>query len=306
MYLDASDGWRLSVLAREPAGAPCGVVVLSHAMMANRKSLDRPSGRGLVSVLVQSGLATLALDARGHGRSGPRPDEGGNWSYDDLILRDLPAAIELAHGRYPGLPLAFLGHSLTAHGVLALLGQRPELSRQIDALVSMSANVWLPELEPDRNRQRKKWLALLGFGLASLPFGYFPARRLRMGSEDVSRSFVEMFQVLRRKGRWCSRDGAVDYVAGLDRVSVPVLAIVGRGDRLLCHPVCSERFHRRLTGCRVWHWTAGRESGLAFDPDHMQVATDERSTPLWQAIAGWIHDRFAARGEPLAPGFMMS
>jgi predicted alpha/beta hydrolase len=305
LFTEASDGWRLSLLAREPRpGPPQGVVVLSHAMMANRRSLDRPSGRGLASVLVEAGFATLALDARGHGRSGPSPAEGGDWTYDDVVMRDLPAALELARSRYPELPLAWLGHSLTAHGALALLGQRPELGSQLDALVSVSANVWLPELEPDCLRLVQKWLALAGFGLATWPLGYFPARRLGLGSEDVSRSFVGMFQVLRRSGRWCSRDGGIDYMAGLERVELPVLAVVGRGDRLLCHPDCSARFHRRLRRCRVWHWTAGRQTGLEFDPDHMQVLTDERSAPLWRAIASWLKERFAERGRPLEPGFL--
>src|SRR5439155_24409513 len=132
----------------------------------------------------------------------------------------------------------------------------------------------------------QKWLALLGFGLGTWPLGYFPARRLGMGSEDVSRGFVAAFQDLRRTGRWRSADGRIDYAAGLARAQAPVLAVAGRGDRLFCHPACSVLFHRRLSRCRIWHWIVGRASGLEYDPGHMQLVTDPRSAPLWHAIAG--------------------
>src|SRR5439155_4099847 len=99
--------------------------------MANRRSLDRPAGRGLASTLTEAGFVTYALDVRGHGRSGPHPAEGADWTYDDVVFKDLPAAIWFVRSREAGLPLAVVGHSLTAHGVLALLGQRPELSAEI-------------------------------------------------------------------------------------------------------------------------------------------------------------------------------
>jgi predicted alpha/beta hydrolase len=305
LEVTAEDGWRLSLERREPAGEARGAVLVSHAMMANRRSLDRPAGQGLCSVLLEAGYVTYALDVRGHGQSGPRPAEGADWTYDDVVLRDLPAALRLLREREGPLPLGVVGHSLTGHGMLALLGHRPELNAEVAAVVSMASNVWAPELDPSAARRLEKWLTLAGFGLATWPLGYFPARRLGLGSEDVSRGFVGNFQVLRRTGRWCSVDGRIDYLAGLDRVEVPVLAVVGRADRLLCHPECSARFHRRLTRSRVWHWTVGRGShGLDYDPDHMRLVTDRRSAPLWREIAGWLTERFASRGERLEPGFV--
>ena len=304
LTFESSDGWKLSVLCREPPGPAQGVVLLSHAMMANRRSLDRPAGRGLASTLGLRGLITYALDVRGHGRSGPRPAEGGNWSYDDIVFRDLPAAIEFVRSRHPGLPLGVLGHSLTAHGMLALLGQREDINGWIDALVSVSSNVWMPQIEPSRVRQVKKNLVLAGFGALTWPIGYYPAKRLGSGSEDVSKRFVDMFQALRRTGKWRSADGKIDYIAGLGRVRVPVLAVVGRGDTLLCHPECSLRYHRLLTGAQVWHWTVGRETGLNFDPDHMQVVTDERASAVWRGIGRWLEERFKNRTRPVEPGFV--
>jgi pimeloyl-ACP methyl ester carboxylesterase len=196
-----------------------------------------------------------------------------------------------------------LGHSLTAHGMLAMLGQHPEVNDRIDALVSVSSNVWIPDIEPSRARQIRKWMVLAAFGAVTWPIGYFPAKRLGAGSEDVSRSFVETFQSLRKSAKWRSTDGKTDYIAALDRVRVPVLAVVGRGDTLLCHPDCSARYHRLLTDARVWHWTVGKSTGLNFDPDHMQVLTDERASGVWRGIGRWLEERFKKRGERLDPGF---
>jgi predicted alpha/beta hydrolase len=301
----AADGWPLSIEHRRAVGPERGVVLLGHAMMANRRSLDRPRGRGLASTLRAAGLATYALDVRGHGKSGPGAGEGGDWSYDDVVLQDLPAAIGFVRERHPAAPLAVLGHSLVGHATLALLGQRPELCSAVDAVVSVAANVWIPQDEPSGAYRLGKWLFLAGMGLAAWPLGRFPARALGIGSDDEAPSYVEQFQVLRSSGRWLSLDGWTDYLEGLHRVRVPVLAVVGRGDRLLCRPECSRRFHRHLTGARVWHWTAGRGAhGLLYDPDHMQIVTDARSAPVWEEVAGWLIERFERRGEPLEPGFV--
>src|SRR5690349_3080658 len=87
-----ADGWVLhgEVVVGAP---PVAVAVVSHAMMVDRRTLDRPRGRGLVSSLAAGGIACVVADLRGHGNSGPRAGEGGDWSYDDLVELDVPTLV---------------------------------------------------------------------------------------------------------------------------------------------------------------------------------------------------------------------
>ena len=50
------DGWSLAVSELPARGRARGVVVAGHAMMANRRTLDRPHGQGLASTLAAAGV----------------------------------------------------------------------------------------------------------------------------------------------------------------------------------------------------------------------------------------------------------
>ncbi len=58
------DGW---ILRGQRMPGPGPVVVCGHAMMVDRRTLDRPRGAGLASALAEAGLDVVMMDARGHG-----------------------------------------------------------------------------------------------------------------------------------------------------------------------------------------------------------------------------------------------
>jgi predicted alpha/beta hydrolase len=287
--LSAEDGHPLSAYRIEPGGSPKAVLILGHAMMANARSLDRPAGKGLASYLAGRGYLCYCLDVRGHGGSGRSTSDGNDWSYDDIMFKDLPGAAETIRALHPDKKLAVLGHSLLAHGCLGMLGRYPEFP--IDAVVSIAGNIWLPQLDRNCARRAEKTFQLaLMFGLSEL-WGRFPARMIRMGPEDVARAYTRQFWEWWRKDRWTTADGTWDYLGGLARVTRPVLAICSAGDRLMCHPECSDAFTSHLTKAKLCHRIVGRkETGLAYDPDHMQLVVDPRSIPVWAMIADWLDE----------------
>jgi predicted alpha/beta hydrolase len=282
------DGVTLAVEHFPPPGDAHGACWLGHAFLANRRSLDR-SGGGLASAIAAAGLHAYAVDLRGHGLSQP---DGAPlpWTYADLIRHDLPAVTRFVRERHPDLRVGAVGHSLTGHAALAWLGTTGE--RPLDAVVTIGANIWLRRLEPSRVRWAKK-RAVLGFlrGI-SLVAGKVPAKAVGFGSEDAPATFMREFLRWSRTDSWSSPEG-VDYLASLARVRAPVLAVMGTGDKLLCHPVCGEAFHRRLTAAPLDLHVAGR-GDLGFDPGHMEMVTDKRSKPLWTRIAAWLADRLGA------------
>jgi predicted alpha/beta hydrolase len=273
------DGWRLQVEVRTPPD-PRAVAVVSHAMFVDRRTLDRPRGRGLVSQLVERGIAVLSFDLRGHGQSAPRAGEGGSWHYDDLVEGDVPAVVAHARAQFPSLPLACVGHSLFGHVVLAHLTRH---ATRIDKLVLLAGNYVHPEW-PLRGFADKGATILLMCGITRA-LGYFPTRRMGLGSDDEAAPFVYDFLRNLSLRDWRSRDG-FSYAAARSTVKTPILSIAGAGDRLLAPagqvlsliaPCPNARFH-----------LAGRATGLAFDPGHMALAIDERCRPVWDQVADFI------------------
>ena len=190
-------------------------------MMVDRRTLDRPRGRGLVSTLAARGIACVVADLRGHGKSGPRAGEGGDWAYDDLVEHDVPTLVAFARARFPSLPLACVGHSLFGHVALAHLSRHPHAA--IDALVLLAVNAPNPawSLRSIHGLRRRAGIELMG--LLSRAFGRLPARRLRYGTDDEAAGYVRDFLRNGRARRWRARDG-FDYWDALPRIDRPVLA----------------------------------------------------------------------------------
>jgi predicted alpha/beta hydrolase len=277
-----ADGWRLR--GELVVGAPpVAVAVVGHAMMVDRRTLDKPRGSGFVSQLAARGIACVVADLRGHGRSGPHADEGGEWGYDDLIELDAPALIGWARARFAGLPLSCVGHSLFAHVSLGHVLRHP--TAPVDGLVLLACSVPNPDWarRPLDHLAKRSLIELMG-ATARLA-GRLPARRLKLGSDDEAAGYVRDFVRNARAGRWQARDG-FDYFQALSSLRQPLLAMVGAGDRLLSPPADARGFV--ATVAHAEFRVVGRRSGLSFDPGHMPLVLDERARPAWNEVADFI------------------
>lgn len=277
------DGWTLGVTLHPAEGDRRGTILMLHAMMADARSLDRPSGRGLASVLARSGWEIWRADLRGRGGSGPKPREGGRWSYDDLVRRDIPALAEAAARAGSG-PLVIVGHSLGGHAAAAAVAE----GLSIDRMVLLATNIWMPHCEPSLRRRVKKSLMMAAFEASSIPLDRFPSRRVGLGSADESRQYVHDLCRFWWKDKWSSCDG-VDWSSALGRYSGRVLSISGRGDEILGHPESIRVWNKMFKPDRLTYWIAGEgKFGLSYDPNHLEIACDERSRSLWGQIAVWL------------------
>ena len=276
----AVDGWSLAVQSYAPPGAPVVVVVAGHAMMCDQRTLDRPRGAGLASVLAAAGLQVYGFDVRGHGQSGPRPAEGGRYSYEDIVEGDVPAMVGWARGRHPDLPLAVVGHSLVGHASLLWLGQNPEAP--VDAVLGFAPNLWTRSLEPGAAEWARKRATTEVWAAVTRAFGYFPARRLGQGTDDEALDYVlDFVRYARSPGIFRRGDGA-DYLAGLAQVRPPVLAFVGSRDDHFCRPESCRRFLEPIP----------RHTLRVVDgADHMSLVVSERFREVWETGARWLVER---------------
>ncbi|HEX2162311.1 MAG TPA: alpha/beta fold hydrolase [Thermoanaerobaculia bacterium] len=303
-----ADGWTIH-LHRHPPGGDASqtdprrpVLLLSPGMMLSGRSLDRPRRRGMASWLAARGHAVYLVDLRGHGASRPAAAEGGDWTYDEIVAFDVPAAVEAAAALHPGRPLVWIGHSLSAHAGAAAFGQRPDLP--LAAAVLISPVVWIRRHEPSVAVWAAKRLTLAAWWGLTRAVGYTPARRLRIGSDDEAPGYVRQFVEWAKADAWMSRPeppgppapwrGRVDYLAGLARVRFPVLVVNARGDRWIARTPCVRRFAAAFVAAPVEFLELGRrELGTRREPGHMTLVKDPVAEAAWRAIAEWI-DRLPA------------
>jgi predicted alpha/beta hydrolase len=282
--IHAPDGWLLDVLDLEPRGPARGLVIAGHAMMVDRKTYrpGRPDRPGLAHTLVDAGFRVLLPDLRGHGRSGPTPREGGDWSYDQLVA-DTGVYVDLARTLAPRLPIALLGHSLFAHTSLAWLGQHP--AAPVAAHVALAMDVWMRACEPSRTRWLAKRATMSAAAAIATLAGYLPSGRIGLGSMDESAGYWADITRGVRDGVWIARDGT-DYHAGLAAIRCPCLHVVSAGDRLLAHPDAALRLTAALP--RRTTWQLGTDAAFTdLRPDHMGLLTGA-SEALWRALARWL------------------
>ncbi|MDQ7028855.1 MAG: alpha/beta fold hydrolase [Ardenticatenia bacterium] len=283
MTVPTADGWRLRAEAVVPPHCEAALVV-GHAMMTNRQRMDWPPGRGLVSTLAQHGFAVLNADLRGHGESTPHASRRVDWSYDELVFQDTPALITFARERWPGVPLALVGHSLFGHVAAAHVAMCPDTP--VQALVGLAANVWLRHLEPDRRRWWRKRLYAEVVACIVALFGYAPVRLLRQGTDDEAATYFRQLVGWIRSGWWTTLDGR-DYLAALRSARIPALNVVGARDTFLCAPENAARMWAYWGG-PFEQWVIDHIWGLRYVPGHMGIAMNPACRSVWHRVAAWL------------------
>ena len=144
----ASDGTRLALSRWDvEGGEPWAVIVGIHGMndYANTFHLAAPWWAA-------RGVATLAYDQRGFGRSPQR----GIWAPDALRIDDLRTVVGLARREYPGVPVAVVGESLG--GAVAIEAFASDHPPDADRLILAAPAVWGWTSQPLLNRSLL-WLA---------------------------------------------------------------------------------------------------------------------------------------------------
>lgn len=266
LELRTKDGTSLACTLHEPEGKAFGQLILAHAMFARQSAFVRPGG--LAERFRARGWRVLTFDFRGHGQSGTAAAKGGTWAYDDLVREDLPAVVEALRARRKRGPVVVLGHSLGGHVALAAQGAG---RLRADAIVTVACNLWLREVATSRALRLVEAASLSLFQRVAMRRGYFPARALRLGSDDEALPYVRDLCRFSKEG-WRSADGRDDYFANLPRVDVPVYAIASTGDHLNARPERVRAFHASCGGTTELD-VVRRSDDRGPPPDHGGLVT---------------------------------
>ena len=100
-----------------PVDAPSAVVVIAHGASEHALRYERFAGE-----LNAAGIAVVAIDHRGHGRTGASPGAGlVGPGGGPVLIEDLHEVRLQAETRFPNVPLIVFGHSLGSLITLAYL-----------------------------------------------------------------------------------------------------------------------------------------------------------------------------------------
>ena len=281
------DGAVLGLQTWSPAqGEPWAVIIGVHGFddYSNAFHLAAP-------VWAEHGIATVAYDQRGFGRSPQR----GVWAGEALMTEDLRTLTLLARQRYPHALIAVVGESMGgAVAIAAFASDRPPAA---DRLVLVSPAVWGWSRQPPAY-SAALWLTAHIDGPAVISPPSFMYRHIR--ASDNTPELIRM-------GRdplmiWGARTDTLYGLVGLMQTAwrdvaapkIPTLLLAGAHDQII-PPAATRAAARRLrpdqrTGfyARGWHL----------------LLVDRQAPVVWADIEGFLRDPAAPlpSGAPPIPG----
>ncbi len=272
--LTAARGLRLSGREWEPATPPGAVIALVHGFGEHMGRWEY-AARWFAS----RGIAVVAADLRGHGRSEGRRGHALNLGY---LLDDVSLLVAEARRAHPDTPLFLYGHSLGA-----LLAANYVL-RSAPALTGVILSA-LPLETPLREQRIKvaaaRWLGPLLPGL-SIDSGLDHATLSRDPAVVDACISDPLAHTTATLGLARAALQAVEYA--LEHASEwrpPVLVMHGTGDRLALAAGSEEFAHRIHGDCTLKLWD-GLYHELHNEPEKQEVL---------EFVAEWIERRSELR-----------
>jgi len=285
LTLTARDGVPLALYHAPPATPrPAPPLLLVHGTFSNRTFFLGDRERGMGWYLASRGWDVWVAELRGHGRSGAAA-HGRNWLFEDWIRADAPALVDAVREATGHDRLIWVGHS--AGGVIgyAFAGMPDPGAAAVAGLVAVSAPA-PTGLGP------VAWpMAAAGVLLTKLA-GRFPARALGIGPEDEHPGIFTQWMRWNLRGAWHGQHGT-DYYGHAARVTVPVLALAGAGDRWVAPPRLCEDLLRTTASRAPRYVVCGRGTGFSENFNHHRVvASSAVRNEIWPLIADWLATTF--------------
>jgi len=274
--------WRCGRPPTEQSTQPA--VVLIHGNYTNRRFWLSLSGRGLAAALCDAGFDVWIGETRGHGESDggpghPHPNYQ-RWQIEDVVRHDL-AAIADAVRSGNSQPQHWIGHSFGGVYTLAALSLGTLERKRVASLIMAGSQVHEGQL----------WLTnrILNMGVRGTTrlLRRFPAKALRLGSEDEPPGISNETMLWKRTQRWAS-PGGTDYSQGLAELDMPLLALAGCGDTM--DPVSGcEKFIAPVGSTRKTLLTLGKAYGFQRDYGHVDmIVSRPAEQEVWPWITSWL------------------
>jgi predicted alpha/beta hydrolase len=270
VYLDLAQ-YQLHMRRLLPLQHGRATVLMLHGAIENGRIFYSQSGKGLGCYLADQGFMVYCADFAGRGLSRPHVSEGFAQSQQQMITSDIPALIEHIYQLHQQ-KVIIIAHSWGGVVAAASLARFPDLASKVAAKVCFGSK----RVISVQSLERKLKINLVWNTLApwlSQKYGYFPARKWRMGADD------EPGQFLQDTVQWIAGAPFVDVSDQFDYAQScrqldwpPVWHFAAQNDRLLGHPQDVQAFIAE-TEPQARFTLLARANGYRQDYDHISMLT---------------------------------
>ena len=316
-----ADGWDLALYRYGPSLPLPGQspVFLCHGLGANRYNLDAPGDLSFAKWMHGLGHDVWVVELRGAGHSTkPRLGSGlrYDWTFDDYVLKDIPAALAVIRRETGQAQVHWVGHSM---GGMIAYGHAIQCARQgiDDGLRSVTA-VGSPSFA------RVHWplvgrivgLRKILKMLPRIPYGgpaYLLAPIMPLVKETAGRIFgnprnlstIDMMKLvcvvpqdlpptlIAQFADWYAEHGfsthdARSYADDLHLITAPALIVAGPVD-YLTPPRDLRHVHDTIASRDKRFLECGRATGCVADYGHIDLILGFRAKDeVWPHIRSWI------------------
>lgn len=322
-----ADGWELAVFHRAPAVRRFEEpVLLVHGLAANHYTFDFDPPYSLAHVLAGAGFECFSVDLRGTGSS-RRPPRGrrSQWTVDDHVTLDAPALIGHALEATGASRVLWVGHSLG--GLIGYAVAQGPAAKQLAGMVALGSPVrfrFAPWLKlalglgvitawPFNFRQTLVSIALAPFlGYVNVPLSSVVANTRHIEPRVQRQVYAHLMstmghRVLAQFADWVahdafrSRDRKVDWRAGLANLSLPLLVMGGRADRLAPPEALEAQY--ALAGSEDKRLVIlGTPEGMGMDYGHGDLLYGSGvPTEVHPRILAWLREHATPLSSDLGP-----
>jgi pimeloyl-ACP methyl ester carboxylesterase len=308
-FAKTDDGWRLAITRYRGTGTP---VLLCPGIGANRFNVDLDDEHSLARAIAGAGHDTWILELRGRGLS-TKPqlftDFRYDWSFDEYVEKDAPAAIGAVLAATGKPQLHWVGFSLGAnigYGVLAgPLGAKIASAVCVGGPVDFKFQSKYLFSWPLRNLRWLKHRFLMRL-LAPLA-GYWRPRLLH-NPDNISGEVIRRFMVngvcnfaeneMLQYGDWLANDQfrsidhRRDYRKDMAKIGQPILFVAGNQDRIAPPQSVKDGFEAVTSPEKRFVIASSRKEGFESNYGHYDLVLGENAAKdIFPLVTSWLAER---------------
>jgi len=252
------------------------VVNLVHGMGEHSTRYDHWAER-----FVNQGIAVIAFDLRGHGKTGGKRGDSPNY---EAILDDISVFLEFSQKQFPQIPQILYGHSLGGNLVINYaLRRKPKIS------VLIATSPWLrlgfdpPKIKMLLAKVMQQILPSLAqpSGLITKHISHDPAEVQKYEKDTMvhDKISVRMFLGVYQAGIW-----AVNHAQELN---IPTLLTHGSGDKITSHKASIEFARNTSHNVTIKVW----------DDLYHEMHHEFERGKVFEFILGWIESNLSSKAK---------
>ncbi len=247
-------------------------VFLLHGAIENGRIFYSKNKKGLAPYLAKQGFDVYVGDLRGRGQSRPAINRSAQYGQTEAITEDIPAFINKIIELRGDIKQHWIAHSWGGVLLSSYYARFPQHRHLVSSMVYFASKRRLSVF----NWQRFFYIDVIWQFVCPILaafFGYLPAKKLSMGSDDEPRkSLMASISWINSK-TWIDDDG-FNYGNAIQQIELPPIRyLTGINDKCLGHPHDVRAFMYESGDKNAKFSLLAKKEGNLHDYDHINIMT---------------------------------